>query len=240
MNAMKMRASVHTDTAIQNPVAALNIDRGKLERYLRKECPNLFQLEGINSEVNVYQFTHGQSNPTYSIQIGGRRLVLRKQPPGKLLHRAHQVTREARLVQMLSQHSAVPVPRVHAICEDHSILGSDFYVMDHISGVIYTDPSLPTLLEDDRRKVYEAVAKVLAAIHTIVIDDSFMKRGASRLISSTSKIVSNKMDNDSFRKQRRRAIKGYGPQKRWRLLCQAGGNMGRTIREKRRDNARLS
>ena len=187
---MNVRASVHTDTAVQNPVAALNIDSGKLERYLRKECPSLFQSNGVNSEVKVYQFTHGQSNPTYSIQIGGRRLVLRKQPPGKLLRRAHQVTREARLIQMLSQHSAVPVPRVHAICEDQSILGSDFYVMDHVSGVIYTDPSLPTLLEDDRRKVYEALAKVLAAIHIVVIDDSFMKRGVFKLFPGRFAILS--------------------------------------------------
>jgi aminoglycoside phosphotransferase (APT) family kinase protein len=174
-----MGSVLHTDDAFQQPIPALQIDSRELQDYLISNHRELFHLSD-GQTVSVFQFSHGQSNPTYSIQIGGcnRRLVLRKQPPGPLLKGAHQVLREAKLLRYLSEHSAVPVPRVHVICEDPSILGTPFYIMEHVSGVIYTDPSLPSLIPSDRRAVYIAMAKVLASIHAVDTDGSRFKEAS--------------------------------------------------------------
>ena len=69
---------------------------------------------GVAAEdVAVKQFTHGQSNPTYLVDFGGRqRAVLRKKPPGVLLKGAHNVAREFRCMDALGRHTTVPVPRM--------------------------------------------------------------------------------------------------------------------------------
>jgi aminoglycoside phosphotransferase (APT) family kinase protein len=80
----------------------------------------------------VHQFSHGQSNPTYLLELGGgngRRLVLRKKPPGRLLSSAHAVEREYRVLCALAG-STVPVAAPVALCSDESVLGTPFYVMD--------------------------------------------------------------------------------------------------------------
>ena len=63
------------------------------------------------------QFQHGQSNPTYLVQLADSKLVLRKKPPGKLLPGAHAVEREFRIMKALGEHG-VPVPRLIDLCED--------------------------------------------------------------------------------------------------------------------------
>ena len=63
------------------------------------------------------QFQHGQSNPTYLVQLGDIKYVLRKKPPGKLLPGAHAVERELRIMRALGEQG-VPVPRLIALCED--------------------------------------------------------------------------------------------------------------------------
>lgn len=76
---------------------------------------------GVNSsdgEINIRQFKHGQSNPTYFIRYGGRDMVLRKKPPGKLLPSAHMVEREYQVMNALGGQG-VPVPNLIALCEDN-------------------------------------------------------------------------------------------------------------------------
>ncbi|XP_025054611.1 acyl-CoA dehydrogenase family member 10 isoform X5 [Alligator sinensis] len=114
----------------------------------------------------IRQFSHGQSNPTYYVEYGDRRLVLRKKPPGKLLPSAHAVEREYRVLRALAE-AGVPVPRALAFCEDSSIIGTPFYLMEYCAGHVYKDPSLPGLEPSQRRAIYAAMNQVLAQIHSV-------------------------------------------------------------------------
>uniref|UniRef100_A0A8D2JA34 Acyl-CoA dehydrogenase family member 10 n=1 Tax=Varanus komodoensis TaxID=61221 RepID=A0A8D2JA34_VARKO len=114
------------------------------------------------------QFSHGQSNPTYLLALRGRQLVLRKKPPGKLLPSAHAVEREFRILKALAG-AGVPVPKVWALCEDSSIIGTPFYLMDYCTGRIFKDPSLPELEPSQRGGIYSAMNRVLCQIHSVDI-----------------------------------------------------------------------
>jgi aminoglycoside phosphotransferase (APT) family kinase protein len=111
----------------------------------------------------------GQSNPTYLLNAGSGEYVLRRKPPGQLLKSAHAVEREFRVMQALSA-SAVPVPKTFHLCEDESIIGSVFFVMEHVRGDIYWDPTLPELSKSQRRATYLEMCRVLAALHQVDID----------------------------------------------------------------------
>src|SRR6185503_15486272 len=80
-------------------------------------------VPGFSGPLTLRQFKGGQSNPTFLLQAGDRRFVLRKKPPGKLLASAHQVDREYRVMKALAE-SGVPVPRMHVLCEDDAVIGS--------------------------------------------------------------------------------------------------------------------
>ena len=123
----------------------------------------------MNDNITSYQFAHGQSNPTYLLSIGSRKYVLRKQPPGTLLHGAHDVIREALIIQHLSTLEGIPVPRIHCICEDADVIGTPFFIMEHILGTVYTDPALPSLSPYQRTLAYTAATRVLAAIHSVQV-----------------------------------------------------------------------
>src|ERR1051325_2845176 len=81
----------------------------------------------------VQQFRGGQSNPTYLISAGSQKYVLRRKPPGKLLPSAHAVDREYRIISAL-RSSGVPVPNTFALCEDGSVIGTPFYLMEFMEG----------------------------------------------------------------------------------------------------------
>ncbi|HXO57386.1 MAG TPA: phosphotransferase, partial [Mycobacterium sp.] len=106
---------------------AHRFDEAALARYLRGRLP------GFDGQLQVRQFQGGQSNPTFHLQTAGGDYVLRKKPPGKLLPRAHEVEREHRVMAALAD-TDVPVPRMHLLCDDESILGTTFFVMDHVPG----------------------------------------------------------------------------------------------------------
>lgn len=116
--------------------------------------------------VRLQPLAGGQSNPTYRVEAGGHRWVLRRKPPGVLLASAHAVEREYRVMAALAG-SAVPVPRVHALCEDPGVIGSAFVVMDHVDGRVFADPALPGMDPAQRGAVYAAMADALAAIHRV-------------------------------------------------------------------------
>jgi aminoglycoside phosphotransferase (APT) family kinase protein len=119
--------------------------------------------------LRLHTLAGGQSNPTYRIDADEHRWVLRKKPPGVLLASAHAVEREHRVMAALATlaGSEVPVPRVHALCEDASIIGSTFVVMDFVDGRIFGDPSLPGMNNHERSAIYDAMARTLAAIHRV-------------------------------------------------------------------------
>lgn len=108
-----------------------------LEQYLSRHIPSL------KAPLEVKQFGFGQSNPTYQlIASDGTKYVMRKKPPGKLLSAsAHQVEREHRILAALAP-TEVPVPKVYCLCEDVSIIGTAFYVMEFLDGRIIEDAAM--------------------------------------------------------------------------------------------------
>ena len=103
---------------------------------------------------------------TYRLETPGRTYVLRRKPPGALLKSAHAVDREYRVMAALAQ-TDVPTPSMLALCEDESVIGSWFYVMEHLEGRIFWDPYLPDLDKDERGVIYDAMNQTLAALHSV-------------------------------------------------------------------------
>ena len=135
-------------------------DEAALTRHLRERLP------GFDGPVEVRQFQGGQSNPTFHIRTAAGEYVLRKKPPGKLLPRAHEVEREYRVMRALAG-SDVPVPPVRLLCEDASVIGTAFFVMDHVPGRVFVDRVMTAGAPAERAAVYEDMARVLAALHRV-------------------------------------------------------------------------
>ena len=137
---------------------AHRFDEAELAAYLRRELP------GFRGPLRVQQFEGGQSNPTFLLEAGGRAWVMRKKPPGKLLGSAHQVDREYRVMSAL-RGTGVPVPETHLLCEDASVVGTPFFVMERVEGRVIDESSLPGLEPAERSAIYEHAIEVLAALH---------------------------------------------------------------------------
>ena len=119
--------------------------------------------------VQISVLAGGQSNPTYRVQAGGLDLVLRKQPPGQLVAGAHAIDREYRVMQALAG-SQVPVPAMRAYCDDASLLGTPFYLMDFVPGRMLMDPALPGMAPAEREAHYREMARVIAALHAVDVE----------------------------------------------------------------------
>jgi aminoglycoside phosphotransferase (APT) family kinase protein len=115
--------------------------------------------------LEVRQFRGGQSNPTYQLVTPGRKYVLRRKPPGKLLPSAHAVDREYRVIAALHP-TGFPVARPYGLCTDDGVIGTWFYVMDMVEGRILWDGGMPDSDPAERRAVYEAKIATLAQLHT--------------------------------------------------------------------------
>jgi len=136
------------------------IDPNGLAAYLRKH------VAPFSGELAIEQFHGGQSNPTYRITAGDRRYVLRRKPPGPLLPSAHAVDREFRVMTALGG-TDVPVPKMNAFCEDPSVIGTAFYLMEYIEGRILWDPTLPGMTRGERAAHYDELNRVIAALHRV-------------------------------------------------------------------------
>jgi aminoglycoside phosphotransferase (APT) family kinase protein len=123
-------------------------------------------VQGYAGELQVCQFKGGQSNPTYWLADRERQYALRKKPPGELLQSAHAVDREYRVMRALGD-TDVPSATMYALCEDDSIIGTSFFVMEYVEGRIFWNVQLPELEPSERRAIYEELARVLAAIHSV-------------------------------------------------------------------------
>lgn len=136
-------------------------DERSLEQFMTE------RVEGFVPPVGVEQFKGGQSNPTYRLTDGaGRRYVLRRKPPGKLLPSAHAVDREFRVISALNR-TDVPTPRAHALCEDESVVGTPFYIMEYCDGRVLWDPLLPEVPKESRLAIYRAKFETLARLHAV-------------------------------------------------------------------------
>lgn len=137
-----------------------DIDREGFARWMRETFPDLPPVARLD------KFPGGQSNPTYRLDAGDRRYVLRRQPFGPLLPSAHAVDREYRLLAALAP-LGFAVPRPVALCLDEGVIGSKFYLMDRVEGRTFWDGTLPDLAPTERRAVYESLVDTLAALHSI-------------------------------------------------------------------------
>ena len=123
-------------------------------------------IDGFRGPLAAEQFEGGQSNPTYKLLAGSGCYVLRRKPLGHLLPSAHAVDREYRVMHALSG-TAVPVPRVYALCEDDRVIGSAFCVMEFLDGRIFWDPRLPDLSPAERQTMFQSMNTVIAALHSV-------------------------------------------------------------------------
>lgn len=108
----------------------------------------------------------GQSNPTFFVTHGGRRMVLRKKPAGDILPGAHAVEREYRVLKALEQ-TDVPVPKVLLLCEDASVVGTPFYLMERLDGRVFHDCALAEVAPAERKPLYFAMADAMAKLHAV-------------------------------------------------------------------------
>jgi aminoglycoside phosphotransferase (APT) family kinase protein len=131
-----------------------------LEHYMRAH------VDGFEGKVEVARFKGGQSNPTFQLNAGSKRYVLRKKPAGLLLPSAHAVEREYRVITAL-RDTDVPVARTYCLCEDSAVVGTPFYIMEHVDGRILWDPSLPGMANEERTAIYKDIIRVVAALHKV-------------------------------------------------------------------------
>ena len=140
------------------------------------------RITGLEPPFVVREFRGGQSNPTYYLSgsdllaspklqsreggSGAREFVLRRKPPGPLLPSAHAIEREYQVMTAL-RASGVPVPKTYMLCDDPSVIGTPFFVMEYIAGHPMIDATLADRSPDDRRAIYRSMIEVLACLHMV-------------------------------------------------------------------------
>ncbi len=126
------------------------------------------KLPGFEGPLTVEAFKGGQSNPTYKLSGPSSTWVMRAKPGpvAKLLPSAHAIEREFAVMSGL-QGTDVPVPRMYCLCEDESVIGRAFYIMEFMTGRILWDQSLPGMSTSERQAVYTEMNRVIAALHKV-------------------------------------------------------------------------
>ncbi|GLS13027.1 phosphotransferase [Hydrogenophaga electricum] len=149
-----------TGTRPVAPQHAFDVDA--LQRWLAEH------LDGFEGPLSVEMFKGGQSNPTYKLITPQRLYVMRAKPGpvAKLLPSAHAIEREFRVMSALAP-TGVPVARMYALCEDESVIGRAFYVMECVQGRVLWDQSLPEQTPTERAAIYDEMNRVMAALHSV-------------------------------------------------------------------------
>ncbi len=138
------------------------LDLTKLESWLHNNITN------FKGPLSVDSFKGGQSNPTYLLITPSKNYVLRSKPApaAKLLPSAHAIEREFKIMTGL-QRTCVPVPKMFCLCEDESVIGRAFYVMEYIVGRVLWDQTLPGFVPAEREKIYDEMNRIQSALHQI-------------------------------------------------------------------------
>jgi aminoglycoside phosphotransferase (APT) family kinase protein len=131
-------------------------------------------LEGFTGPLSAEMFKGGQSNPTYKLITPTKSYVMRAKPGpvAKLLPSAHAVEREFAVMRGL-EDTPVPVPHMYCLCEDESVIGRAFYIMEFKLGRVLWDQSLPDMDAGQRTAIYTEMNRVISALHTV----PFAERG---------------------------------------------------------------
>jgi aminoglycoside phosphotransferase (APT) family kinase protein len=139
--------------------AGEEIDASALDGFLSRALP------GLTGPLSIEQFPRGFSNLTYLVTKGGREMVLRRPPPGAAIKSAHDMGREHRILSALAPvYPRAPKPL--AFCDDPSVLGAPFYLMERVRGVILRPGAASSALDaGDRRAVSEALVDALVELH---------------------------------------------------------------------------
>ncbi|MFN0193600.1 MAG: phosphotransferase family protein [Aestuariivirga sp.] len=135
-----------------------DIPLAALEAYLQRD------LEGFDGPLSARKFKGGQSNPTYRLTTPTASYVLRRKPSGALLPSAHAIEREHRVILAL-HGNGFPVARPLLLCEDPGVIGSSFYVMEHVEGRIFWEPWAPELSGEERRALFASLNETIAKLH---------------------------------------------------------------------------
>lgn len=137
-------------------------DTGALEAYLHANLP------GFAGPLSVEQFKGGQSNPTFKLVTPGRSYVMRSKPApaAKLLPSAHAIDREFNVMRALAG-TEVPVAQMHLLCEDESVTGRAFYVMELVEGRVLWNQALPDMGNTERAAIYDEMNRVISALHQV-------------------------------------------------------------------------
>src|SRR5574341_1318224 len=137
-------------------------DVAALEAYLKQHLPD------FSGPLSALQFKGGQSNPTFKLVTPQRSYVMRAKPgpAAKLLPSAHAIDREFKVMSALAG-SEVPVARMHVLCEDESVIGRAFYVMEFVEGRVLWDQGLPGMAKAGRAAIYDEMNRVIAALHRV-------------------------------------------------------------------------
>lgn len=151
---------LHDQTTAVRPGEEL--DLAKLEPYLRNHFPD------ETAPLVVRQYPSGHSNLTYSLQFGSREMVLRRPPFGSKVKTAHDMGREFRVLSKLHVHYP-SAPEVLLFCDDESVLGTRFYLMEPIHGVILRRDVPPDLdfSPEVVRRLCESFLDNLALLHSL-------------------------------------------------------------------------
>ena len=152
---------------LQEATERHRFDADRLAGYLAGHLP------GFAGPLEVKQFQGGQSNPTYLLITPARRYVMRSKPgpAARLLPSAHAIEREFRLMRALAPQG-VPVPEMLLLCEDESVIGRAFFLMEHVDGRIFWEQSLPGLAPAERGAIYDEMNRVIAKLHSVDIERS--------------------------------------------------------------------
>ena len=151
--------AAETQTGTADIAARHRFDELALGRWMER---NVASFAG---PMTLEQFKGGQSNPTYKLITPGRSYVLRRKPPGTLLKGAHAVDREARVMSALGS-TGFAVPRIFGACDDDTVIGTAFFVMEMVEGRIFWDASLPDVPRHDRPAYFDAMNATIAALHS--------------------------------------------------------------------------
>jgi aminoglycoside phosphotransferase (APT) family kinase protein len=147
---------------------AHSFDIGTLQAWLSQH------LQGFAGPLHVEMFKGGQSNPTYKLITPSKSYVMRAKPGpvSKLLPSAHAVEREFKVMGGL-YGTDVPVAQMHVLCEDESIIGRAFYIMEFIQGRVFWEQTLPDMNRQQRAAIYDEMNRVISALHCV----PFAERG---------------------------------------------------------------
>jgi len=166
-----MTAAVSTSptahAAASRPAAGTALNLDSLHAWLRPHVPGLPALTG---DLRAERLVGGQSNPTWVLraQGGPPAWVLRAKPgpAAQLLASAHAIEREYKVMHALAG-SDVPVPAVRALCEDESVIGAAFYVMDFVPGRVFREAAIPDVSREERAALHDEANRVIAALHRV-------------------------------------------------------------------------